>query len=418
MKKNYLHIIRFIIYILPIILIGWLIYRNFFPNIPFQVVCHELSCSRAVKSIEAIDGNYHINIQTPKKYESAQIFLTVPNNQQNDFINLSVVKSDASIRSRHRLALNSEKYDQKNWFKLSENNISLYQKNKKFDSVQNFLKNIPNLSTICQDTFNLTKYYQIPGYHYTGQEYSYSAKIMGSFVALTYLENGNPLNINLQPLPSNSKDQSSVIVTIFQISEMEEIISEKNYPVNSNQIYINEPDLATGVYRISINAPADLIFENISVNQKWFMFDKQISLAANTDQTDIYTNGSFLKNKNNKKIIESVFPEVTKYTNPAYTEENFISDAFIGFSPEQFFLPPYLALTNPVDCNRLNKKNSDQFDYMIIAEEESEITNSDNEITYAINLNRNDLFFDQNKIEFIVEASNNFVLHKIKIIFK
>ena len=288
------------------------------------------------------------------------------------------------------------------WESLNENGLTLYQKNKKYDSINNFLED-PDITS--SDGKNIALYnYKIKpvikGGNSLGDSFETNSKLRGGHTFYTYVDN-NKLKIDISKIDLNQYQGSdSINITVFYDDEeiLHETIEDDGINDDSSKITQSqeksiEKISENGIYKISIDGGIDSVITNIKVNQKLVVFDRLFlvdnpaiytiadSYKTNTVYTDSkkinftlghesqkqdikINNNTFEIDQKNKTIDLDQSPitgsDISKELNVISSEINDMeihSESVLAFNRENFFRP-YLSKTvdiSPsVDVNSLN----------------------------------------------------------------
>ena len=186
------------------------------------------------------------------------------------------------------------------------------------------MQNIPKLSSVAQYNFDLSKYYQVPGYIFNKNKF-YQNNLKGAHTIYAYIDN-HDLEFSLE---KNNIEKFALDdkLEIYQRYDQRELINEYYFD-NSGKIIAQELNLPTGVYEIKINIEDDAEFI-FSTNLDWFVFNDHI----NTLDPDIYS------------------PE---------NEYNLFAT-----SAKQYFIPPFTILKNVDAYFALNAEQQVEKNYII-----------------------------------------------------
>lgn len=290
------------------------------------------------------------------------------------------------------------------WDMTGENPI-LYQRGKRFNTVDAFFKDPPKnvlIGTYAYDTNIGDAPTELPDYQSTNVETTIDVPLRGKHTLYVYLEN-EPFSMSIQKQDLNwYDDPDTMTVNVYKNSDLVhqlivnddgiEDASKKILPPQEVIIKNPGPDLPeNGVYKIVIEATGDTIIKKITTNLNKIVFANALFPAANTkvywplvtdtETTTLYTNALLLSATTyhgeglQNILVDNQILSVTGVKNFYFiTPKEFITkivvpksdvlingfQGFFSFKPEQFFDPtPYHIV--PIST----KKDIDMVDYIV-----------------------------------------------------
>lgn len=184
------------------------------------------------------------------------------------------------------------------WHAVSEGNIYLLQKQKKYDSVDDFLQDIDYEKKIAVYDYDLDYDFKIQNYQADSIKHSYDLYSLGNIGFLTYIENED-LNFDLEFADFDNNENFAVIKIT---DENDELIYEKTV----DQTFVEEIKIAglnNGVYRLQVVADDSFVLKNLQTTNQKLIIDHQVNLMSATD---------ILKNFPQEQIVAENFYTVSR----------------------------------------------------------------------------------------------------------
>jgi len=343
--------------------------------------------------------------------------------------------------------------DNSPWFKIEDNGTVLLQRNKKFDSIEEFLTNLPARSEVAAYHYDLSEPYRQSDYFPSSGVKTTRFFLRGSQEFYTYLKN-EALNFKFGFLDENNRlgaDEVDIVV----INEAGQPVAEERMTDDGNvsddgssswpqTLEIVLADLPEGVYKIQMKATEDIVFRFISTRQRKMVFLNQLWLTSGGDYpTDApgvnlvtggrkislathYASGAqtVLINQEPLIVAEPYLEYFYNSTAASLTKISILknedllvkSDNPLAFSSDQYFNPNPLRLTAEIDLDRLGVN-------YIIADYSS--PRQDGEWTIATaTLDTSKVSFDEKTWKFVIsaptagQANRELFINSIKMTFK
>ncbi len=419
--KIILFIIRVVLAALPVFLFGWLVYKDL-------VVSGELVAGFDVKNLspfittlrpndrvsepkklneiwyqQIINQPVYFDVRLPRHFDSAKIKLVYQNLDQPIFQLGALVDFDRwlfDLKPVDNEILNFLYSDKFHWSRVNSGNITLFQKNLNYNSVEDFLKNFPPLNSVAVYNYELDYDFKIPGYSPAPGGLAVNKSLRGEHRLYTYLEN-EPLNYTflIQDVNRHLGDdylsieiynkKNELIYSKFIADDGNATDNLKMFDVKEINVVID--DLPPGVYKVELITPSDDIFiRKIKTEQDYLVFINQIYLADDSgyvDENSLERSGpTFIWTDGHIISAETVHLEGLQeiavggqMLNIAETHKNFLLEAPYGlkpivipssdlrlstkglfsFSRESYFKPTLSTLADGADFDR------DQIDYVV-----------------------------------------------------
>ena len=473
-------LIKATIVILPVLIFVWLLNKQFAPlghlEIKYNLVkdspfISELYPKERIYALkldnkqpykEILDDIIYFDLKLPRSsYQKAQISIKYKNNNQQLF-DLGALTSE-ELQSYETKTLENKFIDNSSWNKIQEEDLVLLQKEKKFDTIDEFLNSITSKTKIAYHNYgNLPKIIDIDNYKKSDKDLEINYALRGSHTFYTYINNEN-LNFTFNYVDLNREEgEDPFKINIIKVKDGQ-IINQKQKKDDGitiasgenseNNFNINIPKLEKGVYKINLDLNEDILIKNIKAKQSKIVFDKSLYLAQSNEylpqydskektSTDLYNIGSnlYLKTKyksglQNISINEKVTPiemldknydfnqdTLTESFNKIYTEKSNLileTDGYFVFNKDQYFDP------TPKNIVQLNENtNIDNFDYLIAKyNPKAEKENDWKIVTYEFDINK--LAKDHNnKLKFrlsspgLKDQDNKIKIAEIKVLLE
>ncbi len=268
--------------------------------------------------IKQIEDLVYFTTKMPFHFDTATIKLTFKNQNANQKIYLG-------FQDQEEWHFNTQLIDYPVLNSLSwntlEDNVVLFQKQKKFRSVKEFLNDLPLgaiIATVDVDEILNHSTYQISNYTPARSDTIISNLLRGGHILYAYVEN-EPFRFNIQTQDLNwYEGKDPVVIRIYKGEDLvhearredDGIADSSRRVLDPREISIQNPGPElpeNGIYKIVINASADIIINKISTNLHKIVFADHIFLASNhkvyspiateTKPTILFTNAQSLHAK-------------------------------------------------------------------------------------------------------------------------
>jgi len=355
--------------------------------------------------------------------------------------------------------LENQYIDRLDWPKITEDGVTLFQKEKKFASIKDFLKNLPATNKIAVYDYNLDYDFKIPNYE-PGKGLEINKTIRGRHTLYTYIGKGEPLDFTftVQDINRHLGEDSLEAVVYAKNKKIysailpdDGITDESGQASAKRELNILLKDLPTGVYKIELRASDDIFIRQIKTKEHYLVFANRLYLADNKDYADslpdigteainFYTNGR-------KIVFQTAHQEARQtvkidgaplaideiqtrygYDIPPkkkagelvkiYTLKNDVAieaDGLLAFSQESFFNPLLASLRNNLDLEQ------EGIGYLITSYA-SPAKQGEGKVT-KIEFNPNQFYFNNNQLRLVfslpdIASGQEVKLRKIKLILE
>ncbi|OGF41314.1 hypothetical protein A2477_03080 [Candidatus Falkowbacteria bacterium RIFOXYC2_FULL_47_12] len=228
----------------------------------------------------------YFNLNTQRTFNEADATITYRNSGQNNVIEMGV---QADARKNYRLQpLENKIIDSLNWDKISENGVTLLQKNKIYNSVDAFLNNLPPKSEIATYHYDLPTQATIPNYQPNNQPVIIKQPLRGSYQFYTYVDGPTAEFEFLFSDLNNNKDADNVALTLYDMRNnpvtVRNIVDERGgeemrQAQDAGGLHLELTTLAPGFYKMEMAATDDIVTTQILSSQKILSFINRLWLA-------------------------------------------------------------------------------------------------------------------------------------------
>lgn len=194
---------------------------------------------------------------------------------------------------------------------ITENGIMLWQKNKTYSSITDFLSSLPSVEKIATYNYSLKAPFRIQDYKSISESREISLGAKGGYTIVTYSD-GNPIEANFEIKFEKEKDKPTTTLAIVLYNEagrevMTKEISEAEL-ITSSTIYFKTNKLEAGPYRIEVKASNEVITEKIITTQAQISFANQLWLTEKGRKDfSLITDGSYIKAQTlNPKSLQTI----------------------------------------------------------------------------------------------------------------
>lgn len=321
----------------------------------------------------------YFSLRTSRGFDNAQIVLEYEKKGDLPIIELGVL---ADNRGNYSLKpVENKILDDLNWNKIIENNLTLYQRNKKFDSVGEFLSAPPASDEIAIYNHDFNREYMIADYAPDKERRVFDCQLRGPFKFFTYIkEEGLNFKFTISDLNKN-KDEDGIDIDIYyggkliheQHLEDDGIIGDSGRMEEGRDIAVRLDNLPEGVYKIELKAGDDIVTKKIETANKKMSFINKIWLADdNRSDLKIYTDSKFIaaqtinpgrlqkiKIGNNELGLKNTFDQERIKTDYSLKEmvlekDDVIlaGDGIFAFSRDSFFNPLIKKVNNNTEVDK------------------------------------------------------------------
>lgn len=219
-----------------------------------------------------------------------------------------------------------------NWNVIQADDIIFLQKNKKYQSIQEFKEGHVSMDKIATYNYDLNFDYVIDNYVKSDSVYEFNHGLRGSYQFLTYVKNEElSFEFLFKDINKNS-DPDPIDVHFYFADKLIDVrhLDDDGVKIDSGDILearslnLSLSDLPEGVYKIEVRCNDDILTDAIKTKQSKISFVNKIWLHNNgLRDIDIYTDSSNLR-------LQTIYPDSLQIV--AVEENNFnISETYKQF---------------------------------------------------------------------------------------
>ena len=325
MRKS-LILVRIILIAIPLVFFGWLVDKNFAisklleVSFDFQKPSSFISFLKPEARLgELVQGEdyyqpikgdpVYFELKLPNRFLStAKVELTYKNKNQ-PIIELGLQKNPEGTAFELQ-PLENKYLDTLNWFYLENEETGLWQREKKYESVNDFFLNPPEHEKVAVYHYDYDYNFLLPGYKPSGKIKIIDQTIRGGYKFYTYIKD-EPLSFIFY-FQNVNRYEGADPITVKVYNFWGDLIYQKEFNDDGNasndSVYSSvigagieiSADLPEGVYKVEVAVSDDIFTRKIETPQSKISFINQIYLGdainyAEPKETMLYTNGSFLR---------------------------------------------------------------------------------------------------------------------------
>ncbi len=237
---------------------------------------------------QIIGDPVYFSLRTPRRFNSAKIEIKYKNNSNWPIIETGVLVDKTVWRYQTEPIANSI-IDQltKTWNVIREGDTILLQRQKKYGSINDFLRNLPPRDGIALYNYNLQNKYLLSDYQSSNGDLIIDYALRGPYQFYTYIKN-EELNFKFSFVDLNiNKDKDPIDVYVYSNDKViaSKHIDDDNIPEGSNivspvkKVELKIDNLPEGVYKIEIKANDDIVTKKIETKQSKLAFISSIRLV-------------------------------------------------------------------------------------------------------------------------------------------
>jgi hypothetical protein len=258
-------------------------------------------------NMKIIGDPVYFSLRTPRTFDKGRLILKYRTSANLPPVIEAGVLADKNIWRYDLKPVDNQILDKLSlvWDKINEGNIMLLQKEKKFDSLEKFLSDLPVSSEIALYNYDLKQDFVIPEYQAQKSDNILPASLRGSYEIYTYIKEED-LDFDFAILDLNkNKDEDQVsIILYYQGQEIDLWHLDddglrddfgKTRPMRN--LKVKESNLPEGVYKIELRANDDIITalktkqNKIAFQNKiWLYNEGKTNLKLFTDSQSIQVN--------------------------------------------------------------------------------------------------------------------------------
>lgn len=349
-----------------------------------------------VERVEPIIGNsqkiignpVYFSLNLPRGFDTARVSVKYKNNNDDIPVIETGILADSISWNYDLKPIENKIIDKLSlvWNKIDDNGLILLQKEKKYNSIDEFLKSFPARNEVALYNYEpKVDDFRIDKYEPNNEDKIITVPIRGGYEFFTYVQN-EELNINYTISDLNLRDGADPVELSLYYNE--ELIETKKIDDDENQtddgminqdreIYFRLADLPAGAYKTVLRAGEDILTKKIISKQK-IAFNNKITLSENsgrevsifTDSSDLFVQTSnpaslqTLKIGDEKVVIDKTYHQFEKKLN-GEIEEIRIKSGDIMLSGDGVFSFEKSGLFNPMYKNVDSNLNVQGVNYIL-----------------------------------------------------
>ncbi|MFH1482191.1 MAG: hypothetical protein ABIE46_01600 [Patescibacteria group bacterium] len=355
MQNIFIKKIRLILWLILIIVVGFLLYQaiapdgkvkytyDFSKSDKINYFINKLTPKERIKIINnniqaVVSEPVYFSLNTLRKFDKAKITLQYQNPDNLPLIEMGLLKGKTvwnyDLKPIVNKTLNQLILA---WPAVySANGEMLLEREKKYQTVDDFLKNPPPINEIAYYNYEFKNKFFLQNYKPTNQENKISQQLRGSYQFYTYIKNENldfkfafsslNKNKNSDPIELNLYYQGKLINSQKLDDKRVSIDDEKK--TDNGKLHLNIGNLLEGVYKVELLANDDIITDQIIFKQSKLSFINRLWLAEGVKNVELKTDSNIV----NAQTINPASLQIIKVgddnlmLNKTYQQFNIVSN--------------------------------------------------------------------------------------------
>lgn len=200
--------------------------------------------------------------------------------------------------------------DQLGWSSVSAQGLTLYQKTKRYDSLEAFYAQPPARGAVAVYKAEYRAPFRLADYAPSHQSKTLEVSLRGTHEFKTYIKN-ETLDFRFEYMDMN-RDDGADPITVTLFNEQGQPVADArgqddrrtqgdSIPSGMNNLSLTVPGLAEGVYKVVMNAPRDIFFRKMHTPQQKIIFlhsvflGDEIAYRAEPHATRLWTSSPLLR---------------------------------------------------------------------------------------------------------------------------
>lgn len=235
----------------------------------------------------------YFRLRYPQNYQQAVVNMDYSNKGQG-LVQLGLQVANEGDWQYELQPVENTNLDQLQWPKIVAGGTTLWQRQAKFTTINNFLENYYNLNSAAYN-FDLLKKYVIPEYQATTTDTTIDRLIRGQWSLYTYVKQ-EPLEWHFDVVDFNrtvGPDTVTLVVKDWQGNEIKQYSLPDDGQVGDHvgasvvrTLDVSLADLPEGVYKLEWQANNDIFISQIRTKQHLIAFIDSLYLANNPEYQD------------------------------------------------------------------------------------------------------------------------------------
>lgn len=260
---------------------------------------------------EVIDEPVYFTVRSPINFNKAEVEIEFdPGEQEEIYLGYADNNEGWSYKfhTLYNITLNNIK-----WTKLTDEKNTLWQRNKNFDSIDDFYKQLQKLNGVSAHDFKLGEHFYIKDYKKSDKQIEILNCLRGEHKFYTYIKD-EPLDFTFKVYDINrTQGDDTIFIRVYNKTEKiiySKMIEDNNKKIDGadeipKNISIYIPNLEEGTYKIEFLSNDDNIIRSIKTSQSKLSIIDTAYLCDNPEYaykffnlelkpTDIYAVGNTL----------------------------------------------------------------------------------------------------------------------------
>lgn len=333
---------------------------------------------RLDKGVIAGDPVY-FSVRTPRRFDRARIVLAYEKKGDFPIIELGAL---ADNRGNYSLRpVENKILDDLDWNRIVEGDLTLYQRNKKFDSIGEFLAAPPPSDEIAVYNHDFNREHVIADYAPDKEKRVFDYQLRGPYQFFTYIkEEELSFKFTISDLNKN-KDEDGIDIDVYyggklihsQRLDDDGIVGDSGRIKEDRDVEVRLDNLPEGAYKVELKAGDDVITKKIETMNSKMSFINKIWLADNDrNGLRMYTDSKFIaaqtinpgrlqkiKIGNNELELKNTFGQERIETDHGLKEINLekddvilAGDGIFAFDRGSFFNPLIKKVNNSMEADK------------------------------------------------------------------
>ncbi|HPY08532.1 MAG: hypothetical protein ACOX0H_03155 [Patescibacteria group bacterium] len=254
----------------------------------------------------------YFSVFTPRTFTKAKLTLSYYSNltDQTPIIEAGVLVDKQVWRYDLQPLKNQILDDLKNtWFKIEQDNLVLLQKNKNYESLDQFLIALENNDlkdcssgvTTCLATYNFNPNYQFKSTKSKATATNLDIALRGNHVLWLYLNDGAwQFKTNFSAYSPETKNSPLKLILTKDQEVIKEVIIEGekvDWQNQKSQTLNLEGNFSAGLYKLEIKISDDVIIDNIYSSSGLMVFTHKFWPVSASDEIKVFTEANYLQVK-------------------------------------------------------------------------------------------------------------------------
>jgi hypothetical protein len=352
-------VLRLFLWCLFLTLLAWLLWQGVVPSGKISYshdfkktneFIGKLTPQDRVKTLDnghklIIGEPVYFSLRTPRSFDKAILKIEYKDSDDLAIVEAGVL-ADKTLWRYDLKPVANRTLDQLSyvWNKTSEADLLFLQREKKFNSIDEFLDNLPDRNKIALYNYDIKSEYIIKDYQKNDKKTVYDYPLRGAFEFYTYIMD-EELDFAFNFLDINeNRDSDQIDLRLYYGDELidtrhmddDGITADKGEKKPVRKLEFKIAGLPEGVYKIELRANDDNITNSIETSQKKLAFLNKLWLANyDKEKIELYTDSKKLLFKTNdpesrqtiiagksKLVIDETYKQFETIVEPASSTES------------------------------------------------------------------------------------------------